>query len=235
MRSRRYDDTAHLAPSAAGAEENSALALLHSATTAILSPMTRNLRTSAAEHEHDDDEEEDEEVLADDGLSSSSDEEYEDALRGDERDVSPPEMSAVETAAKTVYSRGAGLPSSYQAKYVSHDRISKTAALLKPSQKDPRTRSRQASLPGYFDRPTRHEQGESPGLSVPATPGGTRRRPIFKRNKSATPSRRSTKDFNFDANQGKDVLGIVMVEIESAADLPKIKNCEGTSCSPDLI
>ncbi len=94
----------------------------------------------------------------------------------------------------------------------------------------------------------------TPSISTPGvvTPGGTitgskSRRPIFKRNKSRTQSsgvdtpglsggvstgggrklrRRDRRNFNFDSSQGRDVLGIVIMEIKNASDLPKIKNCE---------
>jgi phosphatidylserine decarboxylase len=233
MRSRRFEATTPLAPSASAVEDKSAFALLHSATAAILSPMAGGQRMSPVPgHEQDDDDDEDEEVLADDGLSSSSDDDYEDALGTSDPGESH-EMAIVETLAETIYDKSAGLPQ-HNLPPEMDDRILKSSGLLTPSRKPAQTPSRQSSMPGYFDRPTHQEYGESPALSVPGTPGDTKRRPRFKRNKSATPSKKSTKDFNFDANQGRDVLGIVMVEIKSAADLPKIKNCELASHFPCL-
>jgi phosphatidylserine decarboxylase len=83
-------------------------------------------------------------------------------------------------------------------------------------------------LPGYFES---KRQPSDSGTTTPATPattltpGGTKRRPIFKRTKSKTPgSKKNSKDFNFDASQQRDVLGIVILEIKGATDLPKLKN-----------
>ncbi len=182
----------------------------------------------AAGHEQEDDDEEDDDVLEDDGMTSSSNEEFTDAIDDAEPIESPSDSAVTENLVETIYDTAAGLPppkSITGLRHASEEQELRTEGLLTPTRKPAQTPSRQPSLPGYFDRPTKHDGSESPGYSVPATPGDSRRRPIFKRNRSATPSKRSTKDFNFDASQGKDVLGIVMVEIKSATDLPKIKNC----------
>lgn len=84
-----------------------------------------------------------------------------------------------------------------------------------------------------------------------ATPSGTRRRNPFKRGSkdkshssgqeqselgSATPGatagkrkvrrkkKRGSKEFEFDAEGQRDILGIVVIEIKSASDLPRLKN-----------
>ena len=208
-------------------DDKFSFALLHSATAAIMAPMSGGHRTvpfNGQDHEDDDDEEED--VLADDGLSSSSDDDYADALRGDELGGSPHAVDPVETIVETISDKSTGLPPTDPCSSAMNERLSDPEGLLTPPQKGKRPPSRPTSLHGYFDRPTQHEPAESPGLSVPGTPGSSKKRPYFARYKSATPSKKSTKDFNFDANQGRDVLGIVMVEIKSAMDLPKIKNCK---------
>jgi phosphatidylserine decarboxylase len=60
----------------------------------------------------------------------------------------------------------------------------------------------------------------TPGTVTPGaiTPGGRRRRPIFRKHKS-----RGT-HYNF--SNENDILGIVMLEVQGAEDLPKLRNCE---------
>lgn len=76
---------------------------------------------------------------------------------------------------------------------------------------------------GYFDtEPTVSASGAAtPGA---LTPGGSRRRPLFKR-ATTTKTKTSSLGHEYNFNAGKDVLGIVMLEVASAEDLPKLKNC----------
>ena len=227
MRSKRPNHTVQaMSPSVAGAEERSPLALLQSATATILAPIAMGQKPSVAlgNEQHEEDEEE-EPTLVDDGLSSSSDDEFEDATSEADRGESPLEILSDETTPET-YDRKPSPKHANSSQPRPNDLPLHPARLLPPSQKASQTPSRQTSMPGYFDRPTQpHHNNASPALSNPPTPGGSKRRPIFKGKRSATPSKRSTRDFAFDTSQGKDVQGIVMVEIKSAADLPKIKNC----------
>ncbi|KZT53676.1 hypothetical protein CALCODRAFT_41540 [Calocera cornea HHB12733] len=72
-------------------------------------------------------------------------------------------------------------------------------------------------------RPSTPPQG--PG---PMTPGGKHRRPIFRRGRASRSS-----DYNFSVSAQSDILGIVMLEIQSADDLPKIKNSTGLGWDMD--
>ena len=184
-------------------------------------------------------------VIADDGLSTSSDEEYEDALEDDastigtRASVSPldEKLITVEEHQRT----DVPPPKTGDVSKSFEDRVPRTAGLLAPTPRP--LPSRQSSLPGYFDRQSRSDrtdQGDdlatpTAGPSVPptpsgmTTPGGSKRRPIFNRQKSQTPSRRGTRDYHFDAAKGKEVLGIVVMEIQKAEDLPRIKNSGSTS------
>jgi phosphatidylserine decarboxylase len=185
--------------------------------------------TNPTVQSHVDDEEDQSDSLSDDGLSSSSsDDEFEDALTEEDNEIhhSP---SGVDNLVSTMYDTTIGLPYPKPSDRAQSPDQPKTAGLLAPSIDTPnaktaKTPNRQSSLPGYFDRPTRQDNGETPGTSA-GTPGGKHRRPIFRRDKSRAASKRSTKrDFNFDANQGRETLGIVIMEIKSASDLPKMKN-----------
>ena len=214
-----------LAADNAPAASYSPMALLQTATASIVAPLGGKHKMEPVPGniglpEEDDDS--DNELLDDDGLSSTSseDDEFEDALEEEDEsqlhDSPPPiSMTGAEAHPDTADGKTAGLPPP-----------PKTAALAPPDTKGTRTPTRQSSLPGYFDRPSRDQ---SPGPSTPGavTPGGTKlKKPLFKRTKSAAPSRKSTRDFNFDATQGKEVLGIVIMEIKGATDLPRIKNCK---------
>ena len=158
----------------------------------------------------------DEGALEDDGLTSSSDEDDEplgtDVL-GDHR-------SLLKSPERMMEEPGTAVPPPKQA-----DDVPKTAGLLAPTIQRPA--SRQTSLPGYFDKSgARPDEGSAPATPRTMTPGGTKRRPIFRSAKStASSSRKTRRDFNFDANK-RDVLGIVVMEVCSASDLPKIKNCK---------
>ncbi|ORY24008.1 phosphatidylserine decarboxylase-domain-containing protein [Naematelia encephala] len=218
MRSR----PAPLAPAAASVQEHGAMALLHSAAAAIISPSSGSTLV-----QNDEDDEDDEDLLADDGLSSSSsdEDEFEDAL--DEElgalQISESPGDSETLVERTYAASTSGVPAPKEPP--------KTAGLLQPKPV-PKTPNRQSSLPEYFDRPIRTETTSAP-VSIPptpgaVTPGGTKRK-IFNRRKSKLDQtkptvKRSKKDFNFNAQNGSEVLGIVFVEIKSATDLPRFKS-----------
>ncbi|WWD21646.1 phosphatidylserine decarboxylase [Kwoniella shandongensis] len=241
--------------------EKSSISRFSSAKAAIKNSVSGNHKTSPlssevdrlgveAEVEEDFDEDD---ILSDDGMSSSSSDEYEDAVdEEDDHQIPASESpSLVETLIEKMSGQTAGLPSGKPANVPqrpSEDQVPKTAGLLTPShsQAMPRTPSRQTSLPGYFDSATTGRSGLDSGLSTPTitTPGGTKtRRPLFKRGKSRTGSQnqlqqiekksKKKKGFNFDAAQGREVLGIVILEIKGAADLPKLKNALRVSFDMD--
>lgn len=61
----------------------------------------------------------------------------------------------------------------------------------------------------------------TPGsISGLATPTSRKRRPVFKRGKG-----KKGTEYTLDHPSQQDVLGIVMLEIEGAVDLPKLRNC----------
>jgi phosphatidylserine decarboxylase len=73
------------------------------------------------------------------------------------------------------------------------------------------------------------------GTSGTATPGSIsglppstsrKRRPVFKRGKG-----KKGTAYTLDHPAQHDILGIVMLEIEGAVDLPKLRNCR---CTPDF-
>lgn len=170
---------------------------LHSTAASIL-PASANGPSSADETDDDSDSE-----LVDDGLSSSSedDEEHNITRPVEGLTLSPSQsISQSETDINTRVNSVAG-----------------DKALLQPS-------AIRATGLGYFDsEPT---GSTASGATTPAgatTPGGTRR-PFFRRGGNKTKSSSLGRDYNFNA--GKDVLGIVMLEVSSAEDLPKLKNCE---------
>ncbi|KAL7419358.1 phosphatidylserine decarboxylase [Cryptotrichosporon argae] len=209
------------------AAQDASLSSFQAMKASLVAPVLGQHKTVPAEPEADDDEEEDD--LSDDGLSSSSDDDaIEDALEGDDDGMlrdSPHELSAEfskpeikpESAATTL--------------------LPPTTPARKPSP------SRSSSL-GYFARkPERRDTSDSvstqatPDTSALATPGASsKRQPIFKRSRSKATrdkaKRKSTRDFNFD-REAKDVLGIVVMEVSSANDLPKIKNALRTGWDMD--
>ncbi|KZP00337.1 hypothetical protein CALVIDRAFT_476192 [Calocera viscosa TUFC12733] len=63
---------------------------------------------------------------------------------------------------------------------------------------------------------------------APMTPGGKHRRPIFRRGRASRNS-----DYNLQLSAQSDILGIVMLEIQGAEDLPKIKNSTGLGWDMD--
>ena len=213
------------------------MALLQSATAAVVSPFSGGHKMQPVPGNippgQDDEDDESDSALEDDGLSTSSEDEFEDAV-ANEDDIVHVEDSptTLEDLNHEMYNATIGVPGP---KPSDMDRVPKTAGLLAPSATKHVPPFRQSSLPGYFEK---QESATESGVSTPGTPytpsgmvtpGGTKtKRPIFKRNKSrtpSTPSKKSTRDFNFDANQGREVLGIVIMEIKSASDLPKLKNC----------
>ncbi|ORX34011.1 phosphatidylserine decarboxylase [Kockovaella imperatae] len=153
------------------------------------------------------------EGLEDDGLTDSSEEEYEDALDTDvlahHREMTKEAFTEEPLTA---------VPPPRQAS----DDAPKTAGLLAPTSR--RQAPRQTSLPGYFDRPATAGESSVPATPGASTPGASRRKPIFGRRTSKVSSKRSTRDFNYDSSKVKDVIGIVVLEIKSAEDLPRIKN-----------
>lgn len=176
--------------------------------------------------------------LDDDGLTSDSSDEFESANEDDETLPTLHESpSLLDGTVQTVYNATVGLPPPPKTKSNDDKLTPKTAGLLGP--KGQKTPGRQSSLPGYFD-----EEGEHPSIpSTPgagaSTPGGSRVKiplPNFKRNKSRAPSKKSSRrDFNFDAGGAADVQGIVVMEIQSASDLPKLKNGTSNLCGVLII
>ena len=230
-----------LAPSPKSAHENSTLALLHSTAAAIIAPMAGKENTPPLDD--DDESSSDEAALVNDVLTDSDDDHFEDALEEED------EMSALRETPSEVDDGDQSdinisqTPRSHR-QSDSVIQSSPSTARGTSSQAAPRVPPvRQTSAPhqGYFDRLTRHDT-DSSTLSVPATPGATTpggtkaRKPIFRRNKSQTPSlserqdkekkrngRKSRKDFNFDATYGKETLGVVIMEVKGATDLPRLK------------
>lgn len=199
-------------------------ALLRHSTSAATAPLTVGQHSDSTLIDGDSDDDD----LSDDGLSSSSsDDEFEDALEDDVRE-SPNEMDHINNA---MYNTTVSVPGPKPS-----DNVPKTAGLVPPNKKEP---ARQSSLPDYFDKPHLvHAESESTigsAYDTPSggvTPGGgaTGRRKMFRKKKERTTSTKSSskksKDFNFDASQGKEVLGIVIMEIKGAEDLPRLKSCK---------
>jgi phosphatidylserine decarboxylase len=213
---------------AARKKSRSPFAMLRSSAHVAVSPIAAGHKTEpiTAEPDDIDDDDDDEDDLADDGLSSSSDEEYEDAQ--DEHDFRDSPLD-VDGLNDQLYSTTIGIPGPKPSD------APKTAGLAVPPTK--RTPSRQSSLPtrgeGYFDMPTHKGSSDSATLSLSDTPGYTPavtpggRKNIFKRSKPKQPRpKKSKRGFNFNADSGKEVLGIVIMEIKGAEDLPKLKSCK---------
>ncbi|KAE8540468.1 phosphatidylserine decarboxylase [Cryptococcus gattii VGV] len=193
-------------------------------------------------HPEDEDEEpdDDEELLSDDGISSSSsNDEFEDALEEDEPMTLTDSPSATEPADILLGQQVSGL-SIKPIDVPVDDKMPKTAGYLGVQGRS-KAPSRQASLPlGQLEAQPMAKSGSAEsGTSTPGTsatglvtPGGRTRRPLFKRVKSRADSsteqkpveKKKSKGFEFDAKQGKEVLGIVILEIKGATDLPKLKN-----------
>jgi len=211
-------------------KSRSPFAMLRSSAHVAASPIAAGHKTVPLSGEPDerDDDSDDSDDIADDGLSSSSDEEYEDAQDETGFRDSPSDIEALNDQ---MYNTTVAVPGPKPSD------APKTAGLAVPPKT--RTPSRQSSLPtraeGYFDMPSHKSSGDSatlsdtPGYTPAVTPGGKRK--IFKRSKSKQPKTKSSKkDFNFNADSGKEVLGIVIMEIKGAEDLPKLKSCESAAC-----
>ncbi|WRT64623.1 phosphatidylserine decarboxylase [Kwoniella shivajii] len=177
----------------------------------------------------------DEDLLSDDGMSSSSSDEFEDALDDDDTPTGLNESpSAVENVIAGISGQTAGLP---DAKSSKAGEKKDGGGLLTPASIPPPKTPAKTSPQGDYFAPYPMIKGTSGDSAVGTpgvvTPGGTKlRRPLFKRGKSKTESsiqsqpieKKKSKGFNFDANQGREVLGIVILEIKGAEDLPKLKN-----------
>ncbi|WVW78263.1 phosphatidylserine decarboxylase [Kwoniella bestiolae CBS 10118] len=220
--------------------------MVASAVSGIVSSMKGGHKTvpvsgqpNSAEVDDVDDEDDDEDTLSDDGMSSSSSsDEFEDALEEEETETPMPineSPSVVENAIAGMSEQTSGLPDSTKANK------RESSGLLAPSNitsvPGPKSPSKTGSGSGdYFASGPMIKGGSADSaVSTPGvvTPGGTKmRRPLFKRGKSKTESssqvptvqKKKSRGFNFDANQGKEVLGIVILEIKGAEDLPKLKN-----------
>lgn len=179
-----------------------------------------------------DEDDEDSVSLADDGMSSSSSsDEFESAVEDDDG-----------TAAGDSPGTGEGAPVPAHVKRRSTDKSTSSTD--------------SAPMGGYFDT-DRQRESSPQDLSVPPTPAsgistgtmtpGGSKRPFFLRGRNSKASsldtvekerraklkkdkRRKKKKggFNLDTDHGKDILGIVVMEIKSAEDLPKIKGGEST-------
>lgn len=182
--------------------------------------------------------------LADDGLTDTSSEDESDSPGEEDGPAnfsySPTVMSKEDEAAHDRVHAGA------------HQSAASRTEADKPGASPERhTLSHQASS-NYFDnRLSTGSSGEgnaTPGTaSGMATPGGTRRPFFLRRNKTSMTtgsvdsglekpekekkskkgkSKKRKDDFNFDAESNRDVLGIVIMEIQSATDLPRLKSSQ---------
>lgn len=200
--------------------------------------------------ESEDDEEE--EDLRDDGLSSDDSDvgicDEDDEVVKDNAGIPIPQRGLSTDSTPTSYSTGSELK-----RAGSKDLISSPEALnyetdtIGPLRNDSRPQvgnvkidspssdhRGSADSEGYFDRPvnrrrrllrrrsTREDSQTpgstgsllTPGPSGAATPASTRHRKVFKRGKR-------NRHYNF--SDGRDILGIVIMEISSAEDLPRFK------------
>ena len=176
---------------------------------------------------YDEDEESSDDIV-DDGLSSSSSDEDDDIPEQDENDFreSPSDVNGLNNQ---MYNATLGIPGSKPS-----DSLTKMSVAGK---KGNAAGSHSATGPGYFEQHSNKTQASLDSVSesvsvadTPSmTPGGGRRK-MFKRNRNKRPSmgtsKKKSKDFNFDAKDGREVLGIVIMEISGAEDLPRLKSCE---------
>jgi len=169
--------------------------------------------------------------IVDDGLSSSSSDEDDDIPEHDEEGFgeSPGDMESLNNQ---MYNTTLGIPGAKPS-----DGVPKLSV---PGKQSKASSKQASSAPCYFDLPSTQQghkdaplESASTGFSPAETPSmtpGAGRRKIFKRHKNKRPtegtSKKKSKDFNFDARQGKEVLGIVIMEISGAEDLPRLKSCE---------
>ena len=205
-----------------------AMAAVSAASTSnILSPFSHQ---TTPLHPSEDEDDSGSESLDDDGLTSDSSD-YESGVEDHDEDGLPTlqeSPSMLDDTVQTVYNAHIGLPPASKSQSNDDKQVPKTAGVQgsrTPGQKPP---GRQTSLPGYFD-----EESGGNEISIPSTPGnglttpsGSRKRiPGFRRSKSRAASKKSNrKDFNFDVGSAADVQGIVVMEIQGASDLPKLKN-----------
>lgn len=237
MRTRR--DSSQVDPSSGGA----LAALSATSASTIFSPFHRKPKHRGSDETDElDGEESETDSLNDDGLTSeSSDDEFESGA-DDEDTLSTLQESPMlmEETVQKVYNATVGLPPPPKTKSSVDDKLSSSVGTPKSSgggwlgAKTRRASHRQSSphdeTPDEFDSPRESIPG-TPGTGL-ATPGGTKmKRPIFKRSKSRAASKKSsTRDFNFGTNVAGDIQGIVVLEIQSANDLPKLKNGESETC-----
>jgi len=208
--------------------ESGAMAAVSATTTSTLfSPFSHQ---TAPVGQSEDEGDSGSESLDDDGLTSDSSD-YESGLEDQDEDGLPTlqeSPSMLDETVQTVYNTHIGLPPAPKPKSNDDKLAPKTAGVQGSKTPGAKTPGRQTSLPGYFD-----EESGGNETSIPGTPGtglmtpsGSRVRiPGFKRNKSRAASKKSNrKDFNFDVGSAADVQGIVVMEIQGASDLPKLKN-----------
>lgn len=213
-------------------------ALSSASSNTIFSPFSRKKKESSPDSVDDmDGEESGSESLNDDGLTSeSSEDEFESGADDDDALSTLHESESpmfLEDTVQKIYNGQAGLPDPPQTKTSTSsadEKLPKSASSggwLGAKALRPSNRRRSTANDDTTDEP------DTPGVSIPgtpgtgaATPGGTRvKKPIFNRSKSRVASKKSSRrDFNFDANTAADIQGIVVMEIQSAQDLPKLKN-----------
>jgi hypothetical protein len=208
--------------------ESGAMAAVSATTTSTLFSPFSHQTTPVGQSEDEGDS--GSESLDDDGLTSDSSD-YESGLEDQDEDGLPTlqeSPSMLDDTVQTVYNAHIGLPPAPKPKSNDDKLVPKTAGVQGSKTSGAKTPGRQTSLPGYFD-----EESGGNDASIPGTPGtglmtpsGSRVRiPGFKRNKSRAASKKSNrKDFNFDVGSAADVQGIVVMEIQNASDLPKLKN-----------
>lgn len=235
--------------------EGGAIAALSATSSSTLfSHFTRKKQSTASssstgtgraenQGEGDQDEDSDSESLADDGLSSDSSEGDVESGADDDDALSTLHESPMmlEDTVQTIYNSAVGLPPPPKTAPPALAPATKRAgSWLGAKTLRPASATRQSTGTEEDE-----DQFDSPGVSIPGTPGtglttpgGTKatKRPIFKRNKSRAPSKKSSRrDFNFDANTAADVQGIVIMEIQKANDLPKLKNGQSPATPVQML
>lgn len=209
---------------------------LTSQSAAVVASMAAG-KSMMPSHQDIDEDDDDAASLADDGLSSSSSS-AEDLDSGDEVEAlaDSPEATPMSTSGHAQ----PGKSHSVETKRRSTDQS--TSSESDPSVPGPL----QHKNSGYFDRIRRESSPNdltvpTPGSGIASgatTPGGSKR-PFFLRgrSKASTTSlsdkqvskkkqskKQKRKNFAFDADHGKDILGIVVLEIQKAEDLPRIRS-----------
>jgi hypothetical protein len=197
--------------------ESGAMAAVSATTTSTLFSPFSHQTTPVGQSEDEGDS--GSESLDDDGLTSDSSD-YESGLDDQDEDGLPTlqeSPSLLDDTVQTVYNAHIGLPPAPKPKSNDDKLVPKTAGAQGSKTPGAKTPGRQTSLPASIPG--------TPGTGL-MTPSGSRVRiPGFKRNKSRAASKKSNrKDFNFDVGSAADVQGIVVMEIQNASDLPKLKN-----------